>query len=457
MKNSQSNDKIVKMKWKLFCVVVLNLIVIGSIGCSWPFSPHPPVPLQLWEDHYMRISRGSPYSSSISHGEALSEPESMNHDIYEYPMDHLKHIISEEPEDKMLEESPRMDLENNMREFVDYSQREPILKSNRDNYIYRKRIKVHRPINQRMFNHKQEIKYRKSFGHPPRRYNMPEIYENSYTKHNFPNSVNDQLSQRPKKVVVLEEESNRQNRNSSNSNTLINNDKNVGNYAKNVKNEDVVSSQTETGNKKGDNDMRSITQNLKMPIEITSYEMQTPDGAVTQVTEMLYDVPNNPFKIPTSTPIVSPILPPSTEAVITATEDPRVTQTPYLDKGYTETEAGSVPIPPLDSAVTPKVDSITISPIKIWTSQRSTTNTPVTTWTSQRSLPTPPPRLKLPTAPSESGTRKLRKRISTQKPSTTTIRNITNERESGLSGAAIAGIVIGSMVSVMLLAGMHCK
>jgi hypothetical protein len=218
-----------------------------------------------------------------------------------------------------------------------------------------------------------------------------------------------------------------------------------------------VSSQTKIGNKKGDNGMRSTTQDLKIPIEITSYAMQSPDGAVTQVTEMLYDVPNNPFKIPTSTPIVSPIFPPSTMAVITATEDPRVTQTPYLNRGYSETEAGSFPIPPLDSAVTPKVDSITVSPIKFWTSQRSTTSTPVTTWTSQRSLPTPPPRLELSTAPSESGTRKLRKRISTQKPSTTTIRNIASESESGLSGAAIAGIVIGSMVSVMLLAGMKCK
>jgi hypothetical protein len=398
----------------------------------------------------MRVSRGSPYASSISHGEALSEPESINHDIYEYPMDHLKHIISEEPEDKAFEESPRMDLGDNMKEFVDYSQREPILKPNRGNYIYRKEVKVHRPLNQRVFSHKQEIKYKKGFGHPPRRYNMQEIYENSNTKHNFPNSINDKLNQRPKKVVVLEEESNRQNRNSSNNNTIINNDKNV-------KNEEVVSSQTKTGDKKSDDSTRSTTQNLKIPIEITSYAMQTPDGAVTQVTEMLYDVPNNPFKIPTSTPIVFPILPPSTVAVITATEDPRVTQTPYLDRGYTESEADSVPIPPLDSAVTPKVDSITISPVKIWTSQRSTTSSPVTTWTSQRNLQTPPPRLKFSTAPSESGTRKLRKRISTQKPSTTTIRNIASESDSGLSGAAIAGIVIGSMVSVMLLAGILCK
>ncbi|XP_054157715.1 mucin-2-like [Oppia nitens] len=254
-----------------------------------------------------------------------------------------------------------------------------------------------------------------------------------------------------------------------------------------------------------------MNNNNNIPIEITSYDVQSPDGAVTQVTEMLYDVANNPFRqpfptIPPSLPSsppppppppilthpLTPVIPTFLSPVVTPTLIPITTDpsiiTRHMTTHFRNTGGNSygpelTSLPPSSSS-SPSSQAINTAMSAKYNSFTTTTRQPTTTptkqilwsrqiepitmvWTIEPTVTTttrPPPTTTTITTSlpielaSEYNTRRLRKKMKT---STThrpiPIYNKSSSRGSqsggGLSGAAIAGIVIGSMVSIVLLAG----
>ena len=442
------------MKWKLICVLIISLLSIRVIGC-WPFSPPPPPPpppLHLFEDHYVRFQgpydhRGLTHMASHPSGQSVQpmsphhSPHHMPHHLF-YPapsMNPIPHLNYAESQGRLFDDNPDFDL-GSTREFMGFGPKigpKPLMKVRHMNYRYRKLMKTQRPVQENGFSHQKDIKYSQSFNPQPRRYNVIDG-RGEYQKR-IPNSVNDQLDQLSpnQKKVFTEEESNRQN---SSANKTDKSDR------KSEKDLQENSSQ----NKDISN---SIKQSMEdMPIEVTSYSVKSPDGAVTQVTEMLYDVENNPFRTPTPPPMVSPYWRPSTPLIKSITESV-VTESPYLKNSFSESETDStLKSQPINTAVTAQFNDMTTSPYISFTSQRNTMD-PFPIFTLEPTLPPTPPRLRSSVAPSDYYTRRTRKRLSTQRPSSTTSRNSARESKPGLSGAAIAGIVIGSMVSIMLLAG----
>ena len=189
-----------------------------------------------------------------------------------------------------------------------------------------------------------------------------------------------------------------------------------------------------------------------MPIEVTSYAMKSTDGLVTQVTEMLYDVKDNPFKVSTPIPSSTSYWRPSTP-LITVTEDP-LARTPYLNRPLSETETFTrMSAQPINTAVTARFNDM--SQMGPWT-PKSNLETMSIPYNPSPPPPTLPPFRVSSVSPSDYYMRKTRKRFSTQRPSSTTSspsESSARESRAGLSGAAIAGIIIGSMASIMLLAG----
>lgn len=193
----------------------------------------------------------------------------------------------------------------------------------------------------------------------------------------------------------------------------------------------------------------------KMPIEITSYTMHSPDGQVTAVTEMLYDLST---REPATPPLIGAIsrppfngafIPPSTDVLISSTVDPRELTTPFTPVFHGAGEKSVRASAPFDP---PTTSSIYFDNVNSMNSMK-----PITTWSTQRHIPTPPTPFKITTPPSPSfpssiATKRYRKKLNTPKPSESS--NGLKESDTGLSAAAIAGIVIGSLVSVALLAGL---
>lgn len=182
----------------------------------------------------------------------------------------------------------------------------------------------------------------------------------------------------------------------------------------------------------------------KRPVEVKRQTMTSPNGHLTYITEMLYDVQNNPFK-PTTNPVTTfgpNFLAPSTTDLFT-TDDPRalLSQT-----------AG-----PYGTYVPPLTSSITYEPLKepVWSTPASmpTPPTPFKALTSRTSPPPPPP-----PPPSKKYPRPSSNKNSKLADSSSSIRaTLSKKHEDGLGATAIAGIVIGSLVSVALLAGITLK
>ncbi|CAG2165711.1 unnamed protein product [Oppiella nova] len=449
------------MKWKLIGVFISNALNICAI-CCWPFAPPPPPPLpplHLFEDHYVRVSHGPHFDRGLTHMARVNSPRVVCEVLGYLPVVELpyKDGYSGRYRMRLGVLSHKLlcyDL-GTTQEFSQYIPNDkPMMKVRHMNYRYRKRLKSQRPIesNGNSVTHpRKDIKWSQetSAGHngqQPRRYN---VIDNRYhNKQNIPNSVNDKLPRIPGKVVHEGESLNRQNY--SQNKSIEANDNNISSD-KTVK--DLYENSSQTREK-----TNSIRHNVpNIPIEITSYDTKSPDGVVTQVTEMLYDIENNPFKGPTTTPIISPFLPPAaTPPLIPVTSNPRLNnQIPYhMNSGYSEIRetSSSQPIQPINTAVTARFNGMTMTPSMSWTSQKNTLDPVPIVWTNEPTAPPPTPRPIPSSSSSEYHTRRARKRTTTQKPQTT-VKSSAREGQPGLSSAAIAGIVIGSMVSIVLLAG----
>lgn len=458
------------MKWKLIFVSVISLMSISVIGC-WPFAPPippppppppPPMHLPMFEDHYMKIT-GSPYERGLAHmasqtsGHALPPVSShhMSQPVFFPPISPISPIPAmsySEPvsgQERFFQESSDFDI-GNTQEFVGYSRRgppigAPMMKVRHMNYRYRKRMKTQRPIVEKAFSNDNEVKYQ-SVGQQPRRYN---VIDNRESQKNIPNSVNDKIEESPKltpKVTFDEEESNSRQNLSPNKSEKFDR-----------KNDSKDLQENSSQNKDVQNLVNHPTD---MPIEVTSYAVKSADGAVTQVTEMLYDVKDNPFKVSTSTPTSTTFWRPSSPLITlpaTVTENP-LTRSPYLNRPLSETETFSPISPqPINTAVTARFNDMTVNPMAQWTVPKAPLEPlPAVIQYASPPPPTMPPHRVSSVSPSDYYIRKTRKRFSTQRPTSTTSstsESSARESKAGLSGAAIAGIVIGSMVSIMLLAG----
>ncbi|XP_074598720.1 uncharacterized protein LOC141853314 [Brevipalpus obovatus] len=176
--------------------------------------------------------------------------------------------------------------------------------------------------------------------------------------------------------------------------------------------------------------------NKQLPVEVSRHTITSPNGDMTVVTEMVY---KNPFK-PTPIPPVyhAPYLPSSREGIFTPTDDPRLSQSTVPFHGFGLTTSGSSSFLPSPPRRQPDRDLATPA----WSDQ-------------QNILPTPPTPYFGSTVPTRmmSSSRQSRDRGSTRRPSRWREESGYSLPEKRLGPSAIAGIVIGSLVFVALLAG----
>lgn len=236
----------------------------------------------------------------------------------------------------------------------------------------------------------------------------------------------------------------------------------------------------------------------KKPVDIKRKTIPMPNGQVTYITEMLYDIEDdtghgNHFKA-TRPPTVAQFLPPSNDDIFPPTENPR-----QINSHSTSSLPPSTTVPSFTLPSTTMAGTTTGRSTDRTTDRRSTES-----WAS---LPTPPPPYKMTTIRSSSTTRGSNDDSTTRRELSTTstitsrsLRTSTSTSEyprfrqldeeahqsrrhnvtksnghkrrfrpdasdsmdktwrsetDGLGAAAIAGIVIGSLVSITLLAGKY--
>lgn len=191
----------------------------------------------------------------------------------------------------------------------------------------------------------------------------------------------------------------------------------------------------------------------KKPLDVRRKQTVSPNGQVTFITEMLYDIEGgNPFKPTTSPPSASsPFLPPTTDGMYNPTDDPRLTtQTAHP---YTTYLPGTIPRPGESND-----DRWHLMPTPP-TPFRSSSNKQQQ-YAERGDLRTSSHRV---TGSHLHQGHQNHHHSHGHKGSSTNPRGSTSRRDGsnnsivtethGLGAAAIAGIVIGSLVSVALLAG----
>ena len=388
---------LVKMKWKFLLAVIVNFqAILGIIVCQWHIAPVPYPPLHhhhhagVWEEHFVKMSRYPQFAQSISQTSQsrpimMDEAHSYTEDNF-FPPTPIDPMVFAEPDDDLPYISPKFFTSGQ----PEYSQEDP---------LYRLNEQLKQGNFKNIINLRPRIK---GITRPTIKYSQQLPNKKTQT------SINEKLPQTQKAEVIMEGASNDKNSGKSNES----------------------SSKTE---------YTTTTQRTStVPIEITSYAMQSPNGILTHVTEMVYDVSTQTSNEPTTTPIINPFLPPSTSADDRATQNSRPT-IPYINNVFInqrENLGKTYQTPYNPPVITPPTNDFPRF---------------VTTLATQGNLPTPPPFVKISTVPSEINRRRYRKRFSTTRPPNTTTDKL--EDPGTLSGAAIAGIIIGSLVSVALLSG----
>ena len=243
--------------------------------------------------------------------------------------------------------------------------------------------------------------------------------------------------------------------------------------------------ETDKGNKLVSEHLETMPPDpAKKPVGIRKKTVTSPNGQVTYITEMLYDVEDNPHASRATRPPVpppAPYIPPSTDVLLPPTDNPLRTTYPYPypisaptdttgNKKTTEsvTEWPSLPTPPTSYQSHPSTglrdrsgnfkennSERLASIVQAAGSDRRESNVFNDQQSRSTSFSTHPLSInsavnKQTTKPMfgvRASTARIYEGISSTKDKT------WKEAKEGLGAAAIAGIVIGSLVSITLLAG----
>lgn len=176
----------------------------------------------------------------------------------------------------------------------------------------------------------------------------------------------------------------------------------------------------------------------KKPVDVKRKTMTSPTGEVTYITEMLYDVDDSehpPTRVtrPPNQPM--PFIPPSTEVIYPSTNDPRLQM-------RSTTDFPLLPLPPIPFRTeTSHPHHKPSSELRSDGSDRRESNDRNLVYSSQSVVTkqTTRPMFGFRATPSSKVPERNREK--------------TWKENTGLGAAAIAGIVIGSLVSITLLAG----